>query len=88
MTPPCQQSYAKSGDRRLVFDSQAWQQAGYDQPDGNAQFWREAEIVSTARSIPYKDDPRAEEVATVRFLHDGRVSRGHFTSMMKAVPRS
>jgi hypothetical protein len=67
--------------RRLVFDAKAWREAGYDQPDGNEQFWKPATIISTSRS------DHDEEVATVRFDHDGRLSRGHFTGSMRSVAR-
>jgi hypothetical protein len=57
---------------REVFDGREWERAGFDQPDGNEQFWHPATILSTSLT------EYGEEIATVRFHHDGRVSRGHF----------
>lgn len=53
----------------IVFDPKLW--GGRDVGD-NSQFWKEAEILHIYRTR------YGEEVADVRFLHDGRISRGHF----------
>jgi hypothetical protein len=59
---------------RLVFDARLW--GGKDHPDGNERYWKRATILAL--------QGRGErEMATVKFHHDGRVSRGHFTSMMR-----
>lgn len=59
-----------------VFDSKLWN--GRDVGD-NSQFWKPAEILKT-----YKTD-NGEDVADVRFQHDGRTSKGHFIDGMKEV---
>jgi hypothetical protein len=70
-------SYGADGrERMLVFDAAAW--GGRDVGD-NSQFWREAELLE-------RQGFGNRETATVRFLHDGRVSRGHFVFGMKPVP--
>jgi hypothetical protein len=64
-------------DVRLVFDNKLW--GGRDHPSGNGRFMRAADILSISET------EYGEEVATVRFHHDGRVSRGHFTAAMQPV---
>lgn len=63
-------------DLRLVFDPVLW--GGRDVGD-NSQFRKVAEILDISGS-------GRDEVATVRFLHDGRMSRGHFTDCMHPMP--
>jgi hypothetical protein len=70
-------------EERQVFDAKQWREAGGDQPDGNEQFWHNALILAKHMERPEAPGPRREELATVLFLHDGRVSHGHFTSMMR-----
>jgi hypothetical protein len=53
----------------LVFDDKLW---NYKDVGDNSQFWKVADIL--------EDDG---ETATVRFHHDGRISRGHFLSAMR-----
>lgn len=73
------------GDRRLVFDAREW--GGRDVGD-NEQFWHPATILEVG---PERDPAGAryrDQVAHVRFEHDGRVSRGHFVSTMRPVEPS
>lgn len=58
----------------LVFDAAEW--AGRDVGD-NSQFWHEASILKRYCSV------RGDEYATVRFHHDGRISRGHLVDAMR-----
>ena len=67
-------------DRVLVFDNKLWREAGGDVGD-NSQFWKEATILY----VGFTDDVWRDEIATVRFDHDGRISRGHFTNGMKEI---
>lgn len=64
-------------DVRLVFDKKLW--GGRDHPDGNERYWKAADILELDVT------EHGEEVATVRFHHDGRISRGHFTDGMREV---
>lgn len=57
-----------------VFDAVMW--GGKDVGD-NQQFWQRAAILSR-----YHND-RGEDLATVRFFHDGRISRGHFVKALR-----
>jgi hypothetical protein len=66
---------ARTYDDRLVFDPVLW--GGKDVGD-NAQFWQRATILDV-----YPDRDGRDMLATVRFHHDGRVSRGHFMRMMR-----
>lgn len=59
------------GDIVKVFDSLLW--AGKD-VGNNSQFWKEARIIGFGRTS------EGEEVVTVQFLYDGRISHGHFVS--------
>jgi hypothetical protein len=73
------------GDVAIVFDSKLW--GGKDQGN-NSQFFKPATILEI---YPYGFDahgrPRNERLATVRFHHDGRISKGHFVDMMsKEIP--
>lgn len=68
-----------TSDIRLVFDPKLW--GGKDKGD-NSQFWKEAEILRTYHRPPSAYSSGGE-LADVRFLHDGRTSRGHFTNCMK-----
>lgn len=61
--------------RMMVFDSKLW--AGKDIGD-NHQFWKEAEILSLSGN---GDD----QIATVRFRYDNRISGGHYTNCMKHI---
>lgn len=70
------------GSRVTVFDSLAWAQAGYDQPDGNAQFYRPATVERVLIT------PTGEVVADVRWDHNNRVSAGHFIDAMTPGPHS
>jgi hypothetical protein len=58
----------------IVFDAKLWREAGYDQPDDNAQFFKAATVLSL------DGRPGPDQMATVRFHHDGRVSAGHFVN--------
>jgi hypothetical protein len=62
----------------MVFDSVEWEKAGYDRPEGNDRFYHSAEILEVSGF-------GIEQVATIKFEHDGRISRGHFTSAMKEI---
>lgn len=62
----------------LVFDADEWKRAGYDQPDGNEQFWHRAKTVRTY-------ERNGDKLADVRFDHDGRISHGHFMRSMREV---
>lgn len=76
MSDPVNLSSRRSGAVALVFDNVEW--GGKDVGD-NSQFWRPATILRTYRSR----DRHADWLADVRFHHDGRVSRGHFTNCME-----
>lgn len=52
----------------LVFDPLLWNNK--DQGD-NSQFWKEAEILERYQK-------GGDRLVNVRFLHDGRLSYGHF----------
>jgi hypothetical protein len=67
-------------DERYLFDGNEWRRAGFDQPDGNYQFWHPALILERTKS---RD---GENTATVLFLHDGRISHGHFITDLEGVP--
>ena len=58
----------------LVFDTESW---GFKDVGDNSQFWRLAEIWDVKKTTDTND-----LVATVHFLHDGRVSHGHFVNCM------
>lgn len=62
-------------DERICFNPREWEAAGGDQPDSNIQFYHHVLILS-------RKDYGDEETAEVLWLHDGSVSRGHFTSVM------
>lgn len=65
------------GDIIIAFDSQAWLQAGGDQPDGNAQFWKPAQIRQ------FRRDEIGRPVADLFFLADKKRSNGHFVSELR-----
>ena len=67
-------------EERIVFNSREWERAGYDQPDGNLQFFHHALILSR-RPSRQRWMPK-DEVAEVLWLHDGTISSGHFVGMM------
>lgn len=69
------------GRTMIVFDPREWEQAGYDQPEGNGRFYHRATILSVSRTDGYR-----ELIATIRFHHDGRISKGHFIDGMQEVP--
>lgn len=58
----------------IVFDADEWH--GKDKGD-NSQFWKPALIVKVYTRAA------GEELAHVKFVHDGRLSKGHFTAMMR-----
>lgn len=60
---------------KKVFDPRLW--AGKD-VGNNSQFFKPADILSR-----YKSHIDGKELADVRFHHDGRTSRGHFTQYME-----
>lgn len=60
------------GSVALVFDPKLW---GHKDVGDNSQFWKPATILLVEGAGP-------RQTATVRFHHDGRVSRGHFTKCM------
>jgi hypothetical protein len=62
---------------KLVFDAKLWN--GKDVGD-NSRFWKPAEIIE----LDHYDE--REQTATVRFLHNNRISRGHFISAMREIP--
>jgi len=59
--------------RKIVFDPKLW--GGKDRGD-NRHCWKPATIIE-------EYIVNGDHVATVKFDHDGRMSRGHFVSMMK-----
>jgi hypothetical protein len=59
----------------LVFDPKVW--GGKDRWD-NSHCWKLATIIRRYRPVG-----ESEELADVRFEHDGRVSRGHFVRGMR-----
>ena len=66
----------KAGDEVNVFDPDPIAWGGRDVGD-NSQFWKLATILATY----YVDGGR--KVADVRFHHDQRISRAHFTDGIK-----
>jgi hypothetical protein len=71
----------KIGDKMIVFNAHEWQLSGYDQPDGNAQFFQLAEILEIGPERAANGERFRDQIATVRFP-SGLVSRGHFVEMM------
>lgn len=67
------------GDTVKVFDAKVW--GGRDGPNGNAHCFKEATVLSTHLT----EDKYRDHVATVRFHHDGRISKGRFTDGMEKV---
>lgn len=65
----------KVGDKCLVFDTKLWNRK--DVGD-NSQFFKEATILEI-------DSPGRDQTAVVKFDHDERISRGHFTSMISSL---
>ncbi len=63
----------KVGDQVIVFDPKLW--GGKDSGD-NSQFFKEATVCEI-------DPPGRDQTAVVKFHHDGRRSRGHFTNAFK-----
>lgn len=57
-----------------VFDSKLW---NWKDVGDNSQFWKDAEIISVYTT----EDGKL--LADVRFLHDDRISTGHFVAGMK-----
>lgn len=57
----------------FVFDSKLWD---YKDVGDNSQFWKLADIVEVFEA------PGQLTFATVRFRHDGRESKGHYTKYM------
>jgi len=64
---------------RLVFDADTWKKTG-DVGD-NSQFWKKATVVSTYANPDHKVDTLCDVV----FLHDGRISKGHFFTATKPI---
>lgn len=67
--PPLSAQGARVGDVMNVFDAREW---GGRDVDDNSQFFHPATILELSTTC------RDEQVATVQFHHDARVSRGHF----------
>lgn len=61
--------YLPPGTIISVFDSKLW---NYKDVGDNSQFWKNAEVVEING-----------DTVTVKFMHDGRISRGHFISMVQ-----
>jgi hypothetical protein len=74
-----------SGKIVKVFDSELWRKNGGDSKTDD--FYREAEIVKTHDGV-VDYWPPAPPTVTVKFLHSGRVSAGHFVSGIKEVYRN
>lgn len=74
------------GDKVVAFNAREWEQAVYDQPEGNDQFFQEAEILKISLTKKSQWGPGGEEVATLKWP-DGRISNGHFTSGFNTHPR-
>jgi hypothetical protein len=79
--PPISRRAVATLEERHVFNADEWKAAGYDQPDGNLQFWHPALLLcryteQTALGTRY------QELADVLWLHDGSTSRGHIVSAM------
>lgn len=68
-------------DVMLVFDDVEWERAGYDQPEGNEQFWHPATLLNY-----YQGKFPGEWLADVKFHHDNHTSRGHFIHLMRELP--
>lgn len=68
------------GDVCRVFDADEW--GGKDDTvNGNGRFYHPAEIVGLKPSQGWP----GKQVATVRWLHNGRVTRGHFVDSMERI---
>lgn len=74
----------QEGDRVTAFNAREWEEAGYDQPDGNAQFFQVAEILDISVTKRSAFGPGGEEIATLRWP-DGRISCGHFINLFRKV---
>ena len=68
----------KVGDKVIAFNAREWEEAGFDQPEGNAQFFQETEVLEVYLTVKSDFGPGGEEVAVLRWP-DGRTSAGHFT---------
>lgn len=62
-------------DERICFNNTEWREAGFDQPDGNFQFFHPVLVLSTKGT-------GQDETAEVLWLHSGKISNGHFTLLM------
>jgi hypothetical protein len=62
----------------MVFDPQLWEQNGGDSKNDN--FYREAYIINANHGSG------KEIIVDVYFLHDNRVSRGHFITHIYPTP--
>lgn len=65
------------GDTVIAFNAREWEEAGYDQPEGNDRFFQKAEILDLSFTKKYH-----ERIATLKWP-DGRISFGHFVDMVK-----
>lgn len=68
-------------EERIVFHHEEWRKAGYDQPDGNLQFWHHALMFNRRMERPNGRRAPREELADFLWLHTGEISRGHIVSM-------
>lgn len=69
-------------EERICFNGKEWRNAGFDQPDGNLQFFHHVLLLN--RRVEYDGrHAKGEEVADVLWLHDGSISRGHFVNSME-----
>lgn len=71
----------QEGEIHLVYDYRIWNKRKHDL-NHNEDCWKKATIVKIYRDEPTSSFPNGEEMADVVFLHDGWLSRGHFTSVM------
>jgi hypothetical protein len=67
-----------AGDVCNVFDAREW--GGKDHPDGNERYFHPATVLEV-----HNARHRRDRTLTVRFHHDGRVSRGHLTTFVEVL---
>lgn len=70
------------GDKVVAFNAREWEEAGFDQPEGNDRFRQIAEILDLSITKVSEFGPGGEEIAILKWP-DGRVSAGHFTDMFE-----
>lgn len=70
----------------IGFNAREWNDAGGDQPDGNAKFFQEATVLDVYYAEP-SEYGSGGWLASLRW-HDRRTSRGHFVTGLRVVASS